>query len=446
MSVSILSDSSRLQEATPIYLLTRGDPLPKGAEKAARLSNFAGEPEQVAVFEGGILLGAGDGRDPMVLGAASMKFPSGDYRLAQKPDGLDLEASALAFALGAYRFTRYRKAQEPAKLIVEDPALAQAVSREASTAAFGRDLINTPAEEMGPDDLEAVARQLASEHGAEIRVHKGEAFAEDFPLINAVGRAADIRPRLIEINWMGGGPHRLALVGKGVCFDSGGLNIKPGKSMGLMKKDMGGAATSLALARRIMEERLPIHLRLLIPAVENAISGNAFRPGDVFRSRHGQTVEISNTDAEGRLILADAMTLALESKPDRLITLATLTGAARVALGPDLPPVYSTEPAFQDRVLRAGKELGDPLWPMPFWDRYNGYLESDIADVNHAASTPFAGSITAALFLKRFAGQVPYTHIDTFAWTPAPLPGRPKGGEVLTMRALFRAIRDEFAS
>ena len=275
---------------------------------------------------------------------------------------------------------------------------------------------------------------------------KGEGFEEQFPLIHAVGRAAAIPPRLIEINWLGGEGQRLALIGKGVCFDTGGLNLKPGKSMALMKKDMGGAATSLALARRIMEERLPIHLRLLVPAVENAVAGNAFRPGDVFRSRQGQTVEISNTDAEGRLILADALTFAAEKQPDRMITLATLTGAARVALGPDLPPIYSTEPEFQERVLEAGQALNDPLWPMPFWDRYDSYLSSDIADVNHAASTPFAGSITAALFLKRFAANLPYTHIDTFAWVPSALPGRPKGGEVLTMRALFRALSEENAA
>lgn len=448
MPAAVIADPERLGGAVPLFLLARGDGIPEGAEEAARLSNFQGELDQIAIVPGGVLVGAGDGADPLALGAAAAKLPTGDYRIEQLPNGTDEADAVRAFAMGAYRFTKYREAISQPALIIKDKELAERTAREAATIGFGRDLINTPAEDMGPDALEEVARALAAEHGADIKVHKGEGFAEDFPLIHAVGRAAapGKEPRLIELNWSGGEGPLVALVGKGVCFDTGGLNLKPGKSMELMKKDMGGAATSLALARRIMEEGLSLNLRLLIPAVENAVAGNAFRPGDIFPSRHGQTVEISNTDAEGRLILADAMTFATEGKPDRLITLATLTGAARVALGPDLPPIYSTEPRFQDLVLEAGTALNDPLWPMPFWDRYQNYLSSDLADVNHAASTPFAGSITAALFLKRFSENLPYTHIDTFAWVPQALPARPKGGEVLTMRALFRALSEDSAA
>ena len=441
----VLAAADRLQAATPLFLLGPDDPLPEGGEGPARMMRFAGELDQVCAFAGGVLVGAGDGSEPLALGAASMKLGAGDYRIARLPDGFDERSAALGFALGAYRFSRYRDDEAPPVLIVDEASLAVATCREADSIAFGRDLINTPAEDMGPDAVEEVALDLGRTFGAEVTVHRGDGFAEAFPLIHAVGRAAAIAPRLVELTWSGGDRFNLALVGKGVCFDSGGLNLKPGKSMALMKKDMGGAATALALARRVMEEGLPINLRLLVPTVENAISGNSFRPGDVFRARDGQTVEISNTDAEGRLILADALALAAEARPNRIVTLATLTGAARVALGPDLPPIYSTEPGFADRVLEAGGRLADPLWPMPFWQRYESYLRSDIADVNHAADTPFAGSITAALFLKRFAQGLPFTHIDTFAWVPTARPGRPKGGDVLALRALFAALAEEFS-
>jgi leucyl aminopeptidase len=441
---AIIADPDRIGGATPLHLVQRSDELPEAARPIAQIGQFRGEAGQLLVTSEGVFVGSGQGDEPFALGTAAAELAGGDYRLASLPEKMDRRQTILGFALGAYRFETYRQAGEAPVLIVEDAGLAASVSREAASIGFGRDLINTPAEEMSPDHLEGEARKLAQAFGAAITVHRGENFEEGFPLIHAVGRAAAIPPRLIELHWKGEGATRsLALVGKGVCFDSGGLNVKGGKGMALMKKDMGGAATALALSRRIMEEALPIDLRLYVPAVENAIGGNAFRPGDVYRSRAGQSVEISNTDAEGRLILADAMTLATESRPDRLLTLATLTGAARVALGPDLPPLYSTEESFQKLVLEKGAALDDPLWPMPFWDRYNEYLRSDIADVNHAASTPFAGSITAALFLKRFAGTVPFTHIDTFGWMPAARPGRPKGGEPLALRALFEALRTE---
>ncbi|NRA30437.1 MAG: leucyl aminopeptidase family protein [Parvularculaceae bacterium] len=436
-----MADPSRLKAATPIHFVCAGNSLPPAAEAVAKLANFKAKAGQVCPFAEGVLVGAGDGSDLLALGAAASALPPGDFRLAAPLPEATRSIALLGFALGTYRFTKYREADTPPVLIVEDKDEAASINREAASTFFGRDLINTPTEDMGPDALADEARQLAEAHGASFTVYEGDDFEAEFPLIHAVGRAAAKAPRLIELNWSGCDASHLTLIGKGVCFDSGGLNIKPGGAMGLMKKDMGGAATALALGRRIMEEKLPITLRLLVPAVENAISGNAFRPGDVFRARDGQTVEISNTDAEGRLILADALALATEQPTDRIVTLATLTGAARVALGPDLPPIYSTEPAFQEAALGAGMRLADPLWPMPFWEPYNSYLKSGLADVNHAADTPFAGSITAALFLKRFVKAIPYTHIDTFAWVPKAKPGQPKGGEVLTIRALFEAIR-----
>ncbi|MEM6746732.1 MAG: leucyl aminopeptidase family protein [Pseudomonadota bacterium] len=446
MSSPIVVDAERGSAATPLYLLGSGDPLPHGAEAMAEIQQFDGGLDQVAYFEGGVLIGAGDGREPLALGAAAMKLPAGDYRLASLPNGASEELTVLGFALGAYRFSKYVPDKGPAPtLVVERELLADQANSTAAAMGLTRDLINTPAEEMGPDALEAAVQDLGKRFDAEVSSVSGDALVQGFPLVHAVGRAAAIAPRLMELRWRGGAEHSFTLIGKGVCFDTGGLNLKNGKGMALMKKDMGGAGTALGLAQLIMERQLPISFRLLVPAVENAVSGSSFRPGDVFRSRAGQSVEISNTDAEGRLILADAIAYAAEEKPDRIMTLATLTGAARIALGPDLPPIYSTDEDFQRAICEAGMEIGDPLWPMPFWERYNSYLRSDIADVNHAASTPFAGSITAALFLKRFAGEGSFTHIDTFAWNPSSLPGRPKGGEALTLRAIFTALEREFS-
>lgn len=408
---------------------------------AASMTGFGGEVGQVVATSSGVLVGMGDGGEPLALGAAASALAEGDYRL-EGPVGY---ADALAFSLGAYRFERYKEMPTPPTLVLPedmDPRDAARAARDAHAAMLARDLVNTPAEDMGPQQLAGAARVLAETFGASIEITQGAEIEEGFPLVHAVGRAAATPPLLIDLRWGDVGP-AITLVGKGVCFDSGGLNIKGGKGMGLMKKDMGGAANALALAQTIMSAGLRCRLRLLVPAVENAISGNAFRPGDVFRSRQGQTVEISNTDAEGRLILADALSYAAEETPDRIISLATLTGAARVALGPDLPPMYSTDDAFAKAICAAGAEAADPIWPMPFWDRYMSFLKSDIADVNHAADTPFAGSITAALFLKRFVGAVPYTHLDIYAWTPAARPGRPKGGECVGVRALMGAIEKE---
>ncbi|MEO1658601.1 MAG: leucyl aminopeptidase family protein [Pseudomonadota bacterium] len=446
MTSPIVVDEGRAGAATPLYLLAPGDPLPAGAEAMANIQQFEGAPDQVAYYDGGVLIGAGDGPDPLALGAAAMKLPQGDYRLASAPEGAREDLTVLGFALGAYRFHRYLPERGPAPtLIIDSEQLAEDANGKAAAMALTRDLINTPAEDMGPDALEAAVYRLGEEFGAEVSSVSGDDLVSGFPLVHAVGRAAAIPPRLMELRWSGGSAGSFTLIGKGVCFDSGGLNIKNGKGMALMKKDMGGAGTALGLAHLIMARKLPISFRMLIPAVENAVSGSSFRPGDVFTSRAGQTVEISNTDAEGRLILADAISYAAEEKPDRIMTLATLTGAARVALGPDLPPIYSTDEDFQRAICETGMEIGDPLWPMPFWDRYNTYLRSDIADVNHAASTPFAGSITAALFLKRFCADISFTHIDTFAWNASNLPGRPKGGEALTLRAIFTTLEREFS-
>ena len=411
------------------------------AVKIAELGRFRGGAGQVVPFTDGVLVGVGAGYDPFALGAASARLPEGLYQLAEPPEGEEGYLSALGWALGAYQFGRYKERAAPPTLMVDGAIDLSRLTREAAAVGLARDMINTPAEEMGPDDIASMALAVAGDHGATVDIIEGEALETGFPLIHAVGRAAAIPPRLIDLRWGPADGVPITIVGKGVCFDSGGLNIKPGGSMALMKKDMGGAANALGLAQMMMAGELNIRLRLLIPAVENAIAGNAFRPGDVFRARNGQTVEISNTDAEGRLILADALAYGAEEPPARMISLATLTGAARVALGPDMPPIYSTDEAFAHEVRAAGDRLADPVWPMPLWRRYEDYLSSDIADVNHASPNSFGGSITAALFLTRFVPKtIPYTHLDIYAWTPKGRPGRPKGGEAQSIRALYDVL------
>jgi leucyl aminopeptidase len=315
----------------------------------------------------------------------------------------------------------------------------------ADAICLGRDLINTPAEDMGPSELEAAVRSLSKRHKASVKVIRGTALKKGFPMIHAVGRASDDAPRLIDMTWGPARAPKVTLVGKGVCFDTGGLDIKPAAGMALMKKDMGGAAAVLALASMIMSARLNVRLRVLIPAVENAIAGNAFRPGDVLTSRKGITVEIGNTDAEGRLVLADALHLADGEKPDLLVDMATLTGAARVALGPDLPPFYTSDDALADELARHGTATADPLWRLPFWQRYHDMISSRVADINNAGTGGFAGSITAALFLERFVEQAKsYVHLDIFGWVPAARPARPAGGEPQAARALFALIAGRY--
>ncbi|MBT2130239.1 leucyl aminopeptidase family protein [Aliiroseovarius lamellibrachiae] len=379
------------------------------------------------------------------LAAARASLPAGTYSLHSDLSGAELEEAALGWLLAGYRFDRYREHAAPkAQLTAPDGIDATRVEAIAAGEALTRNLINTPTEDMGPADLEAAMSKLADQFGAQISSIQGDALlAENHPMIHAVGRAADQStraPRLIDMRWGDTGP-TLTLVGKGVCFDTGGLNLKPGASMGLMKKDMGGAATVLGLAHMIMALGLNLRLRVLVPAVENAVAGNAFRPGDILTSRKGLTVEINNTDAEGRLVLADALALADEETPDLVISMATLTGAARVAVGPDLSPFYATTPDDADAVRGGALACADPVWEMPFWAPYEAMIEPGIADLDNAPKGGFAGSITAALFLKRFVTDTPrYMHFDIYGWNPTAAPARPKGGVGMGARAILAAL------
>ena len=385
----------------------------------------------------GVLFGQ-DPADPFAAGKLATSLPPGVYRFAEPVPPL----SELAFHLASYRFDRFKAAPRPFPTL-ENPT--PALKREAEAVAFGRDLVNLPANVLTPSALETAATDLAAAHGAEVKVVRGEALAREFPLVAAVGAAAAEPPRLVDFTFGPADAPKVTLVGKGVVFDSGGLDIKPPSGMEIMKKDMGGAAAALTLARLVMEARLPVRLRVIAPIVENAISGPAFRPGDIFRSRRGLSVEIGNTDAEGRLILADALALASEEAPDLLFDFATLTGAARVALGPDLPPFYTDDEALAAEIAAHAQATRDPLWRLPLWRPYDKMLESPIADLNNAPGSPFAGSITAALFLRRFAeGAKAWAHFDIYAWNPAERPTGPKGGEVQAARALFALLAARF--
>lgn len=418
----------------------------------AEANAFAGKSGQLLALpgtDGGIVgylfgLGGNANRSALVTGLASAALPAGLYRL----EGAfgDPTLAALGFKLGAYRYERYMKPSERVALELPEGADAAEIDRLARSAFIARDLVNTPANDLGPDAFEDAIAAFARDRGLELRAIRGEdLLAQNFPMIHAVGRASAQAPRLIDLSWGDPAHPKLTLVGKGVTFDTGGLNIKPGNSMALMKKDMGGAANILGLANAIVDAKLKVRLRVLIPVVENAISGSAFRPGDVLPSRKGLTVEIGNTDAEGRLILADALALADEEDPDLIIDMATLTGAARVALGPDLPPLYARNEAFGQAVLAHGAAVDDPLWPMPLWTGYDKLLASKIADVNHISSGGHAGSITAALFLNRFVKpQTDWTHLDIFAWAREARPGRPVGGTDQGMRALYGALKHRY--
>ncbi len=392
-------------------------------------------------------LGGNDDRPALIAGALATSLPAGTYRLESGFD--DPARAALAFALGAYRFTRYRPAEPGARLVIPGGVDSARLTRIVDGVTLTRDLINTAANHLGPAELAAAAADLAARHGAAVSVTLGEPLAEDFPLIHAVGAAAAPAraPRLVDIVWGDPAHPKVTLVGKGVCFDTGGLDLKNAAGMLLMKKDMGGAANVLGLAHMIMAGGLPVRLRVLIPAVENAVSGAAFRPGDVLGSRKGLTVEIGNTDAEGRLVLADALTLAGEESPDLLFDMATLTGAARVALGPEVVAVYTADERLAADVLRHAVIAADPLWRMPLWRPYATMLESKIADINNAAASPFAGSITAALFLARFVPEATaWLHADLYAWNPSSKPGRPEGGEAQAIRAFHSLIEDRYGA
>ncbi|MCK4861105.1 MAG: leucyl aminopeptidase family protein, partial [Rhodobacteraceae bacterium] len=377
------------------------------------------------------------------LAAAAQKLPEGVYRIASGVPEEELENEALGWLMSNYRFSRYRDAGPvKAALSAPDGIDATRVETMAEGDALARDLINTPASDMGPDALEAAFRALGKQHGAEVSVIAGDALLdENLPLIHAVGRASDQVPRLLDMRWGPLGAPTVTLVGKGVCFDTGGLNIKPGASMGLMKKDMGGSANVMALAHMVMALKLPVRLRVLVPAVENSISAGAFRPGDILSSRKGLTIEVNNTDAEGRLVLADALAVADEETPDMLLCLATLTGAARVALGPDLPPFFTDDEGLAVDINVAAEKSADPLWRMPFWEPYEGNIEPGIADLDNAPAGGMAGAITAALFLRRFVENTEsFAHLDIYGWTPVAKPARSKGGACQSARALLAII------
>jgi leucyl aminopeptidase len=385
---------------------------------------------------------------PWCLAKLAESLPEGTYRLASGEPG----KAALGWLLAQHRFDAYRSKSDEAErgprvLVTGEPAKIEETVRLAEATALVRDLVNTPAADLGPAEIEQAVRDQAARLGAKVQVTSGEALAEGYPLIAAVGAAAteERAPRLVELEWGDPSHPRLAIVGKGVCFDSGGLDLKPASGMRIMKKDMGGAAHALALATLIIAGKVPVRLHLLIPAVENAVSGAAYRPGDIVRSRKGLTVEIDNTDAEGRLILADALAKAVEGEPELIVDFATLTGAARIALGPDLPATFANRDDLAAELEAAARDVEDPLWRMPLWDPYDEMLKSDIADLANSSSSPMAGTITAAMFLKRFVpDEMAWAHLDTWAWRDPARPGRPKGGEALGLRAVFELLRRRY--
>lgn len=417
--------------------------------RAVGFTGATGEVTTIPAPDGAIgaaLFGLGNGEagPSLLAGKLATVLPAGTYAL--RSGFGDAELAALAFALGAYRFTRYRAPKSGARrLAVPENVSADEVSRIADGVYLARDLINTPANDLGPAEIAAAAADLAAKHGAAFREVVGDELSAGFPLIAAVGAAAEPArtPRLVDLSWGRSGDPLITLVGKGVAFDTGGLDIKTSSGMLLMKKDMGGAANALGLAHMVMSANLRLRLRVIIPTVENAISGSAFRPGDILRSRKGDTIEIGNTDAEGRLILADALTLAAEAEPNLIIDLATLTGAARVALGPDIPPFYTRDDDLASELSRHAHAVADPLWRLPLWKPYAAMLESSVADINNAGQSAFAGSITAALFLSRFVPEaMPWLHADIFGWTPSAKPGKPEGAEAQAIRAIYALLKE----
>ena len=439
--------------AVPLHAVTAASAKAWAARQSPLLtaSGFTGAPGQLAAIpdaKDGIaawVLGLGDTKDIFALAAAAEKLPGGTYRLGEVPDFCGGANAALAWLLGGYVFDRYKKkTRAPAKLVTPPGVDAAEITRIADSVFLARDLVNTPANDMGPAELEAAARALAKKHGAKARVVGGAALTRGYPLIAAVGQGSERAPRLIELTW-GKGP-LVTLVGKGVCFDTGGYDLKPSSAMLTMKKDMGGAACVLAVAAMVMGAKLKLRLRVLIPAVENSVSGTAMRPGDIFNSRKGLTVEIGNTDAEGRLVLADALADADDETPELLIDVATLTGAARVATGMELPPFFTDDESLAADLMRHGAAVQDPLWRLPLWRGYEDTLSSRIADLNNNPAYNYAGAITAALFLNRFVSKAKsWAHLDIPAWTDRPKPGRPLGGEANAARAIYAMLKEHYA-
>lgn len=445
--------------AIPIRFVGPGDQLDEAAQRWADVHAFEGKLGQLLVVpnaQGGVgqvIVGAGDRFDPMSARGLSARLPGGVYRLDVAAD--QAGQATLAFLLGTYVFDRYKARTDKGlvRLVTPEGLDAAEISRIAAACALAREMVDTPAADMGPLQIETIAREIAESAGAKIAVTTGDALLEDnYPAVHAVGRAAAPHraPRVIEIGWKLDQTDLplVALVGKGVVFDTGGLDLKPAAGMRNMKKDMGGSAHALALGRLVMQADLPVRLVVIVAAVENAVSADAFRPGDILNSRKGLTIEIGNTDAEGRLILADALTRAGEHSPDLTLDFATLTGAARIALGPDLPPLYTDDEALAAGLLAAAAEVRDPLWRMPLWAGYRAALDTEIADMkNDSSAWAQAGSVTAALFLQKFAPVTgAWAHMDIFAWNPRARPGFPEGAEAQALRACYAMLRARYAA
>jgi len=453
--MTVIIDKKAHEKAVPI-LATDPKRLPKlmasltpAERRLAEAVGFDGAPDSFCVLPDAkgniarVLAGVRDAKDPWALAALPQKLPRARYALGKGPVAIAPEDAVFAWDLGSYQFTRYKRGKRrPADLQVDGSARVRESLELAHAVRLVRDLVNTPAEDMGPQDLADIAQEQAERFGGEFDEWVGdELLAQNFPAIHAVGRAAARPPRLLEINWGNPKHPRVAIVGKGVCFDSGGLDIKTAEGMRLMKKDMGGAAHAIALARLVMQRELPVRLQMLVPAVENAISGSAFRPGDVLRTRKGLSVEVGNTDAEGRLVLCDALAYAVERKPATIIDFATLTGAARVALGPELPALFANDEKLAARLLAASAATADPMWRLPLWRNYRRLYDSDVADINNSGRGGFAGAIVGALFLDHFVPEdTPWAHFDVYAWNDASRPGRPLGGEAQALRAVLAAL------
>jgi leucyl aminopeptidase len=426
--------------------------LGKSAQAWAEAQGFEASPLSILLLPSttgdvaSVLVGAPkSGDDGFALGAISSKLPAGTYTFGPNLEAAELVA--LGWCLELYKYDPFRSTKVKDVKLVCPQGVDHPLTVKLANASYGvRDRVNAPSNLFGPDELESEARKVAKKYGAKLSVVKGAKLEKEFPLMHVVGAASPRAPRLIDFSWGNPKHPKVTLVGKGVCFDTGGLDIKPSSGMLLMKKDMGGASNILGLADLVMAAKLKLRLRVLIPAVENSIAGNAFRPGDVFKTRKGLTVEIGNTDAEGRLILCDALSLADDEKPELLIDMATLTGAARVALGPDLPPFYTDDDALALALSQHATKTNDPLWRMPLWRGYSSYIDTPIADVNNAGQGGFAGSITAALYLRRFVEKAKsYVHFDIFAWVPNAKPARPKGGEQQAMRAVFSYLTERYS-